>query len=166
MRRMLIIMALLLLVVTGAWAEDLELKVTKTGANLYSVADKDLYIQTEYCFEDANDTLVKLRLEETDSKLIFKDVKQPCEIKMVYGRAKIDAGNYQFKVTRDDDNWYRLVDQDAAFKTAGCLSLVENVDAQLTLNDDGTGTLTMSEVDETCQVEGVYSKAELSVEKK
>lgn len=161
-RILLLLMVVLLFLVPGVWAEEIELKIIKMGANLYEVPADDLFIQTEYCFEDAATAV--LLLDETANKLIFAETNQQCDIRMVYGRSKIEAGEYQLKVTRDDDNWYRLVDQDVALKTAGCLSLVDNIEAQLTMNDDGTGTLSIPGVDETCQVEGVYAKAELRVE--
>ena len=166
MMRLLIIMTCLLLFVTGVWAEEVELKVVRVGANLYQVPAEDLFIQTEYCFEDATNKAVVLLLGEAGDRLLFNGPKNGCDIKMVYGRSKVDAGNYQLKVTKVDDDWYGLVDQDVALKTNGCLSQVENVAAEMVINEDGTGTLSIPEADENCQVEGVYSKAELSVGKK
>ena len=64
-------------------------------------------------------------------------------------------------MSRDDDNWYGIVGKNMAINTAGCLSLVDDMQANLQMNADGSGTLSIPDADEECTVEGVFSKAEL-----
>ena len=158
-------MAVVLLSFTPVGAEDFELNVVRAGANLYEVPAEDLYVQTEYCFEVEENASVLLRLEDTEKKMIFPDSEAQCDVMLVYGRSTLEPGSYKLTLTRVDDNWYGLDGDEAALKTSGCLSLVEQADAQLEMKEDGTGVLSIPSVDEECQVEGIYTKAELTLVK-
>jgi len=50
-------------------------KVTRKGSNLYKVDDKNIYIQTKYCYEYSNSQEVVLKVEGsygyTKGKIIF-----------------------------------------------------------------------------------------------
>lgn len=160
-----LILSGVLLSFTLVGAEEFELNVVRAGANLYEVPAEDLYVQTEYCFEVEEKASVLLRLEDAEKSMTFSDSGARCDVILVYGRTTLEAGNYNLTVTRVDDNWYGLDGEDAALKTSGCLSLVEQADAKLEMKDDGTGVLRIPSVDEECQVEGVYTKAELKLVK-
>lgn len=161
MLRVIMMSVFLLIFSSTVWAEEFELDVVRQGANIFAVTAEDLFIQTEYCFESVTSARAVLRFAETESMLIFTDQKSQCDVRMVYGRSQLEPGDYKVSVTRDDENWYGIVGDEAALKTNGCLSLVEDAEAKLIINADGTGTLSIPSADEECQVEGVYSKAEL-----
>ncbi len=166
LRTMLLMIGLLLCAAGGTGAEEIELNVIRAGGNLYFVEAEDLYIQTEYCFEIEDRAAVVLSLDEQGDTLVFSANNSRCDIKQIYARTTLAAGSYLPTLSREDDNWYVLTDQDAALKTEGCLSLVENAAAQLVMAADGRGTLTLPAVDEVCRVEGVYAKTEVTIEHK
>lgn len=165
MKLWLIMAGVVLLSFTQAGAEEFELKVVRAGANLYAVPAEDLYIQTEYCFEIEESASVRLNLDETLSRMTFQDSGAQCDVTLVYGRSTLKPGRYKLSVTRLDDNWYGLDGEEAALKTSGCLSLVEQAEAELDMQEDGTGVLSLPTVDEQCRVEGIYTRAELKLVK-
>lgn len=166
MNRKVLLLGLLLLLPWIALAQDVDVSVERYGADLYEIVGQDLFIQTEYCFVGQERAVVTLELENSKGMMLFKKSGERCEIIRVFGRSSLKAGDYNFQVNRDDENWYGIVGQDGAFKTSGCYSLVENAEAKVAIGDDGTGTLTLLAADEECRIEGVYSKAELEVVEK
>ncbi len=154
-----VILCFMPMMLSYAFAEEYEVQVMRQGGNLFLVAEQDIYIQTEYCFEDVDNTTVLLRTGDNGGELIFSESGRKCDIKMIYGKTQLEAGEYSINVSRDDDNWYGIVGQAAALKTNGCLGQVTDVAATLTMNAEGTGTLAVD--DEECTVEKVYSETEI-----
>ena len=137
-------------------AEEYAITVTQVGGNLFWEPEREIYIQTEYCFVDIGTKEVVLNIVDEAGSLIISD-KTSCEIKNIFGKAQLEAGAYTITVSREDDNWYTIDGQEAALNTEGCLGSVENVAAELTVEENGSGTLKLA--DEECSVKGIYSKA-------
>lgn len=160
------VLSLLLLAPMTSMAGNVELEVVRAGADLYEIVGKDLFVETEYCFEGLDKSKVVLHLEEEQDYLVFSDTGARCDVLMVFGRSGMDPGNYQINIDWKHDDWFAFTDQDAAFKTSGCYSLVENAEARVTIDEQGTGTLVISSADEECTIEGIYAKTELTIEEK
>ena len=165
MRIKIMVLALLLLLPLAAVAQEIDAKVVRYGANLYEIVGRDLFIATEYCFEGAEKADIVLKLDEGGNQMQFKKSGNSCDIQTVYGRSQLDPGAYDFAVSRVDEGWYGIDGQDAAFKTTGCYSLVENVAAKVIMEEGGVGRLVMPSEDEECRIEGVYGKTELQIVK-
>lgn len=157
------VLGLLLLLPFGAIAQEVEVNVVRHGSDLYEIIGKDLFLETEYCFEGSEQAEIFLRLDGSGDQMQFKNSGNSCDIEMVYGRSQLDPGEYKFTVSRNDEGWYGIDDQDGAFKTTGCYSLVENVEARVIMKEDGYGRLTIPSENEECSIEGVYGKAELEI---
>ena len=154
---------LLAILMSGSplFALEHQINVVRKGGNLYWAEVEKMYIQTKYCLEDSSTAAALLQMEGDSGEITFTASGLKCDVKMIYGQIQLDAGKYLIKVSREDDNWYGIVAKNMALKTNGCLSLVDDMQAHLQINEDGTGTLSLSEADEECMVEGVYSKGEL-----
>ena len=159
------IMVFLVILLSGSslFAAEYQVNVVRRGGNLYWAETEKMYIQTEYCFESSDSAVVTLRIDGDTSDITFAESGDKCDVKMLYGRTQLKAGKYSIKVSREDDNWYRIMTKSVALNTAGCLSLVDNMRADLQVKDDGTAILSLPEADEECTVTGIYSKAQLQV---
>lgn len=154
----------LLLLATGAAAEEFELQLNRMGGDLYAAPAEGLYIETQYCFALADVTAARLIFNTGADKLIFPATEETCEVRMIFGKATMEPGDYLFSVTWAADNWYRIDEQNAALLTAGCLEMVAGAEAQVTLTEAGEGSLLLPEVDEECRVIAAYAQAELVLE--
>ena len=157
------VVVLLSILIGGSplFALEHQINVVRKGGNLYWAEVEKIYIQTEYCLESSSTATALLQMEGDSGEITFSASGLKCDVKIIYGHTQLDAGEYLIKVSREDDNWYGLVAKNMALKTNGCFSLVDDMQARLQINEDGTGTLFLSEADEECLVEGVYSKGEL-----
>ncbi len=164
MKNMAVVLLVLLMVSSPAFAVEYEVKVVQKGGNLYWAETDQMYIQTEYCFASAEAAVVLLRMDGDSGEITFKKSGGKCAVTMIYGQTELEPGRYPIKVTREDDDWYAIVGKNMALNTNGCLTLVENMQASLQMNEDGTATLSIPDADEECAVEGVYSKAQLQQE--
>ncbi|MCK5825896.1 MAG: hypothetical protein KAG93_02580 [Desulfuromusa sp.] len=153
-----------LLSVAPLFAIEYQVNVVRQGGNLYWAETEKMYIQTKYCFENFDTSAAILRMDGDSGEIAFAKSGHKCAVKMIYGRTELKAGKYSIKVSREDDNWYEIVAKKMALNTNGCLSLVENMQAILQINADGTGVLSLSEADEECQVDGVYSQGQLQLQ--
>lgn len=163
MKIRVMIIGLLLLLPLIVVAQEVDVKVVRYGASLYEIVGRDLFLKTEYCFEGAEQADVLLKLDEGGNQMQFKKSGNSCDIQVVYGRSQIEPGEYDFTVSRDDEGWYGIDEQDFAFKTTGCYSFAENSAAKITIYEDGKGRLALLTEDEECQIEGLYGKTELKI---
>lgn len=154
----------LLLLASAAAAEEFELQLNRMGGDLYAAPAEGLYIETQYCFALADATPARLTFNSAADKLIFPKTEETCEVRMIFGHAEMEAGDYLFSVTWVADNWYRIDEQNAALLTAGCLEMVEGAEARMTMTEAGEGTLQLPEAGEECRVVGAYAQAELLLE--
>ena len=161
---MAVVLLAFLMTSSSVFALEYQVNVVQKGGNLYWAATEKMYIQTEYCFESADPAVLLLRIDGDSGEITFTESGRKCDVKMIYGQAQLEAGKYSIKVSRDDDNWYGIVGKNMALNTSGCLSLVDDMQASLQMNADGTGILSIPDADEKCAVEGVYSKAQLKLE--
>ncbi|RLB69787.1 MAG: hypothetical protein DRH07_09980 [Deltaproteobacteria bacterium] len=151
----------ILLSTVPLFAVEYQIDVVRQGGNLYWAETEKMYIQTEYCVENSDSAAVTLQMDGDRGDMTFKESGGRCDVKMIYGQTQLEAGEYLIKVSREDDDWYKIVDKQMALNTDGCFSLVDNKEASLQINEDGTGTLSLHEADEKCAVKGVYSKGQL-----
>lgn len=161
MKNVAMALLVLLMISSPAFAVEYEVNVVQKGGNLYWAETEQMYIQTEYCFESAEAAVVLLRMDGDSGEITFKNSGGKCDVKMIYGQTELETGRYPIRVTREDDDWYGIVGKSMALNTNGCLTLVDNMQASLQMNEDGTAILSIPEADEECTVEGVYSKAQL-----
>lgn len=161
MKILAVVFGAILITSSSVFAVEYQVNVMQKGGNLYWAATEKMVIQTEYCFESADPAVLLLRMDGDRGEITFTESGRKCDVKMIYGQTQLEAGKYAIKVSRDDDNWYGIVGKNMALNTNGCLSLVDDMQASLQMNADGTGTLSIPDADEECAVEGVYSKAEL-----
>ncbi|MCK5681452.1 hypothetical protein KAI46_11650 [bacterium] len=154
----------ILISVTPLLAVEAQVNVVRQGGNLYWAETEQMYIQTEYCFEDSDTAAAVLRMDGDSGEITFTASGHKCAVKMIYGQTQLKAGKYSIKVSREDDNWYEIVAKKMALNTNGCLSLVENMQATLQINADGTGILSLPKADEECLVDGVYSQGQLRLQ--
>jgi len=164
MKITVVVLLMVLLSVAPLFAIEYQVNVVRQGGNLYWAETENMFIQTEYCFESSDAATAMLRMDGDSGEVTFTDSGHKCTVKMIYGQTQLKAGKYSIKVSREDDNWYGIVAKKMALNTNGCLSLVDNMQANLQINEDGTGVLSLPEADEECIVDGVYSKAQLQVE--
>ncbi|MDA3904345.1 MAG: hypothetical protein PF441_12965 [Desulfuromusa sp.] len=163
---MKIVTAVLLMIpmlVSHAFALEYEINVARRGGNLYWAAAEKIYIQTEYCFEDAETAALLLRMDGDSGEITFNESGVKCDVKMVYGQTQLQAGEYRIKVNWEDDNWYRIEGQEVALNTNGCLSMVESMEGRLQINEEGPSILSLPDADEECTVDGVFSKAKIEI---
>jgi len=161
MKNMAMVLFVLLMISSPAFAVEYEVNIVQKGGNLYWAETEQMYIQTAYCFESAEAAVALLRMDGDSGEITFKKSGGKCDVKMIYGQTELEPGKYPIRVTRDDDDWYGIVGKNMALNTNGCLTLVDNMQASLQMNEDGTATLSIPDADEECTVEGVYSKAQL-----
>lgn len=164
MRILPVFLALILLSVNGVAALEYSLEVTRVGGNLYQAQADNLYLQTRYCFASADPAAARLQVADgTGGQLTFVDSGERCEVAAFYGPTELEPGEYRMTLSRADDNWYAIEEQDAALLTSGCLSLVENTPGILSISEEGGKTLSLPDAGEECSVRGIYTTVEVSV---
>lgn len=165
MKKALLVLLLSLVLPTITCAGEIDLQVVRHGTGLYEIVDKDIFMQTEYCFEGQEKAEVTLTLKADSKTITFKKTGTHCDVIQVYGRNQMEPGEYREKIDRNDEGWYGITGRDVAFRTSGCYSLAEAEDAVITISEDGrSGTLTILAADESCSIEAIYSAAELKIE--
>ena len=161
MKITVMVFLIILLSVVPLFAIEYQANVVRQGGNLYWAETENMFIQTEYCDESTDAAAIVLQMDGDSGEVTFTESGHRCAVKKIYGKTKMKAGKYSIKVSWEDDNWYGIVAKKLALNTNGCLSLVENMQADLQINEDGTGILSLPEADEECTVVGVYSQAQL-----
>lgn len=162
MKYCLIMIFVFLQILCGSYtyAGNYEVSVTRKDSNVYTVSASDIIIITRYCYEYAYSESAILKSSGYGGKLIFLDKGTSCDVKTVYGKEEIPAGNYTVQVSRDNDNWYEIFGKDKFIQTSMCLSLALGEEATLKLNSYGGGKL-IFDSGTSCMVEGVYSQMKL-----
>ncbi len=163
MRIMTAVLLVIPMLVSHAFALEYEISVDRKGGNLYWAAAEKIYLQTEYCFEDVETATLLLRMDGDTGEVTFKESGHKCDVKMVYGETQLKAGEYRITVSWVDDNWYGITGQEVALNTSGCLSMVENMEGRLQINEEGPSILSLPDADEECTVDGVFSKAKIEI---
>ncbi|MBD3350440.1 MAG: hypothetical protein GF364_03035, partial [Candidatus Lokiarchaeota archaeon] len=135
-------------------ADNYRLIVTRKGSNIYKVMNKDIYIETKYCYQYVYFADALLKMNGYTGEIIFIDQNSKCYVKSVYGSMLIEPGIYNISVTLINDNWYQVVGTDVFVRTNMCLNLALDEEAILKIYADGTGILYVA--DDECTVEGVY----------
>jgi hypothetical protein len=143
-----------------AYAGNYDVSVTRKGSNVYKGTGSNTIIVTRYCYEYAYSEDAILKSSGYSGKLIFVNNGTSCDVKSVYGKANVAAGNYTVTVSRDNDDWYEIVGQDMFIQTSMCLSLSLGEEATLKLNSNGFGKL-IFDSGTSCMVEGIFSRVNL-----
>lgn len=152
--------ALMTLQAGSVLAENYEVSLTRKGSNVYKIDDKDIIIQTRYCYVYAYSEEAIFKASGYGGELIFFDSKDKCDVKAVFGLSKQKPGKYVVTVSREDDDWYEVLGTDSYIKTSTCLSLALGEEAYLTISASGFGQIRFEDRDD-CMVEGVYTKLRL-----
>ena len=130
--------------------------ITRKDSNLYKVDNKEIWVQTRYCYEYAyyEDAVL------SSSQIVFVDNETTCDVKRVLQEAKINSGSYELSVTHEDDELYSTLDG-FYIRTSMCLELGISEDALLRVNSYGGGTLVFLDNGRKCDVESVLRPMQL-----
>ncbi len=149
---------LMILFAPLVYAEDFEIEAVKISKNFFKLFEKPILIQTRNCDEMAQHQGPFLKID-TDSKIIrFRQAEEKCEVKAAYKRSVEGMGSYAVTVTREEEDWYAVLDTASYIKTKGCDRLAQNRQAVLSLSGTGFGSLHIEHSE--CLVEGIYTKIE------
>ena len=161
LRKLSVLVAVLLtLVCQSAQAENYQFSVTRKGSNVYKIDGKNILLHTQLCLELSLLEDVIFKSSGFGGELIFRDSKQSCDVKALYGQSTNPPGNYKVTVARESDDWYAAFGTNSFIKTSACLSLALGEEARLELVASGFGQLHFND-GLSCMVEGLYSKMRL-----
>ncbi|WP_027389221.1 hypothetical protein [Chrysiogenes arsenatis] len=138
-----------------AVAGNYEVTITRNDQDRYEVIGKDIFIHTQNCYEYEYYSGAILKMAGYRGKIIFPNSKKQCDVIGVYGLSNQNAGNYQVSVSRESSNLYKIVGNDMYIKTAACVRPGMMIEAILSINAGGRGTLYMD--GNECMVIGIYS---------
>ena len=155
-----LVAVILVLFCQSVHAENYQFSVTRKGSNIYKVDGKNILIHTRLCLELALVEDVIFKSSGMGGELIFRNNKQSCDVKALYGAATIKPGKYKVTVAHESDDWYEVFGTGSFIKTSACLSLALGEEATLDLGASGYGQLRFED-GLSCLVEGVYSKMRL-----
>jgi len=144
-----------------ARAGTYDLTVTRKDSNLYRVNGKSIIIKTKYCYEYVYSSDAILRTSGRSGKLIFLEEDSSCDVQAVFGAMSLASGKYSITVSREDDNWYRVMGTEAYIQTSLCLSLALGEEALLRVSAGGLGKLHFLDDDDSCDVEAIFQPLDL-----
>lgn len=136
--------------------------VSSFDNDFYKIDTKNILIRTEYCMEDVSSQEVMLTMDGTSGEMVFSESQNSCTVTAVYGTSGYRAGNYRVDITRIEENWYKISEQDIYLRTADCLIYATEQEAMLsvsTVGKAGGGSLHFER--EACKVIGLYTPMEL-----
>ena len=153
---------LLCLVPLPVFARDYQEVVSKIDNDFFKIDAKSILIRTENCFEEAQSEQVVLSMNGRSGEMKFSSTEIVCPVAAVYRSSGYRVGNYQVEITRDQENWYKISDQDIYILTDSCLIYATEQEALLSVSTVGKGGGGSLHLDrEGCKVIGLYSPLEL-----
>jgi hypothetical protein len=144
------------------FARDYQEVVSKIDNDLFKVDTKSILIRTENCFEEAQSEPVVLKMNGGSGEITFNSSENVCSVSAVFRSSGYRVGNYQVEISRIEENWYKISDQDIYILTDSCLIYATEQEALLsvsTVGQGGSGSLHLDK--EGCKVIGLFSPIEL-----
>ena len=92
----------------------------------------------------------------------FSETENRCTVTAIYGTSGYRVGNYRVDISREEENWYTISEQDIYIRTGNCLIYATEQEGLLsvsTVGKGGSGSLHFE--GEACKVIGLYSPMEL-----
>lgn len=136
--------------------------VSTIDNNFYKIDTKSILIQTQDCYEDVQSQQVLVSMDGTSGKIVFSESENTCSVTAVYGSSGYRVGNYRVDITRNEENWYQITDQNIYIRTDSCLIYATEQEGLLsvsTVGKGGGGSLHFEK--EGCRVIGLYSPMSL-----
>ena len=130
--------------------------------DFYKIDSKNILIRTNNCLEDVRGQEVLVSMSGTSGEITFTETESKCAVVAVYGTKGYRVGNYQVNITRDQENWYKITDQDIYIRTQDCLIYATEQEGLLSVSmvgKSGSGSLHFE--GEACRVIGLYTPLEL-----
>lgn len=124
--------------------------VTRKESNLYKIDNKEIWVQTRYCYQYVyyEDAIL------TANKIIFLDKGATCDVKRVLEELTIESGSYELSVTHEENDLYSTLDG-FYIQTSMCLELALSEEALLRINPYGSGSIVFLDNGRKCDVERV-----------
>ena len=156
-----VICAICLLLQTAAAGEYQEV-VSTYDNDFYKIDTKNILIRTDRCLEDVSSQDVLISIAGTSGEISFLESENKCAVVAVYGTKGYRVGNYRINFSRQEENWYKITDQDIYIRTQECLIYATEQEGLLsvsTVGKSGSGSLHFE--GEACKVIGLYTPMEL-----
>lgn len=136
--------------------ERYQVSVTRKDQNLYKVDNQPFWVKTRYCYEYVyyEDAVL------SSYSIVFLDSGSKCDVEGVLEETRINAGNYEVSVSREDGDLYTTLDG-FTFKTTYCFEFVFAYDAIYRSSGYGGGSLHFLNSGKKCEVEQVFKKAHI-----
>lgn len=155
-------LVLLCLAPLPVFAGDYQEVVSKIDNDFFKIDTKSILIRTENCYQEAQSEQVLLSMRGRSGKMKFSSTEIVCPVAAVYRSSGYRVGNYQVEITRDQENWYKISNQEIYILTDACLIYATGQEALLsvsTVGKGGSGSLHLDK--EACRVIGLYSPMQL-----
>lgn len=136
--------------------------VSSFDNDFYKIDTKNILIRTQYCMEDVTSQEVMLTMDGASGEIVFSESQNSCTVTAVYSTGGYAAGNYRVDISRIEENWYKVSEQDIFIRTEDCLIYAAEQEAMLsvsTVGKGGGGSLHFER--EACKVVGLYTPMEL-----
>jgi len=146
------------LFLTTAKAETYRLTVNQEGDNTYNATLEGMIVKTDRCDAHVHSEEVILETHGDGGTLKFPHSGSECDVKGVFQKTKIDAGDFRVVVTRWDENWYWLHHSGLFVRTKQCENRAHRDGSKLTLKEQGTGKISFKKDRGDCTVEALYEQ--------
>jgi hypothetical protein len=130
--------------------------------DFYKIESKNILIRTEKCLEDVQAQEVLVSMNGASGEIEFTTTENRCRVQAVYGTSGYRVGNYRVDISREEENWYKISDQNIYIRTEDCLIYATEQEGLLsvsTVGKGGSGSLHFE--GEACRVIGLYTPMEL-----
>lgn len=162
MKRLLIMLFLATITPNTLIADDYQEVVSSIDTDFYKIDTKNILIRTENCYETVESQQVLAKMKGATGEIIFSETENNCTVAGVYQASGYRVGNYRVDITRDEENWYKISDQNIYILTEDCLIYATEQEGLLsvsTVAKSGGGSLHFEH--EACKVIGLYSPMSL-----
>ena len=130
--------------------------------DFYKIDTKNILIQTANCLEDVRGQEVLVSMSGISGEITFTKTENSCAVAAIYGTKGYRVGNYRVNISREEENWYKITDQNIYIRTDECLIYATEQEGLLsvsTVGKSGSGSLHVD--GEACRVISLYTPMEL-----
>lgn len=162
MQRFVIVLFFALLIPHTLSAADYQEVVSSIDSDFYKIDSKSILIHTENCFETVESQQVVVTMEGMTGQMVFGETGTNCAVAGVYRSSGYRVGNYRVDITREEEDWYKISEQNIYILTEECLIYATEQEGLLsvsTVGKSGGGSLHFE--GEACKVIGLYSPLNL-----
>jgi hypothetical protein len=162
MRTVILAICAIFLVHHNAAAGEYKEVVSTYDNDFYKIDAKNILIRTENCLEDVQTQEVLVTMTGTSGEIAFTETENRCAVQAILGTSGYRVGNYRVNITRDEENWYKISNQNIYIRTEECLIYATEQEGLLsvsTVGKGGSGSLHFA--GEACRVIGLYTPMEL-----